>query len=213
MARILRWLFFLLIVRPLVLIILGLNVRHRERLPNRGPALIVANHNSHLDTMVLMSLFPLKSLRHIRPVAAMDYFLGSRMMAWFSLNIIGIIPIDREARSRGEDPLTGAHEGLDRGDILVLFPEGTRGAPEEMADFKKGVSHLVEHYDGVPTVPVFLHGLGKVMPRGSHIPVPFFVDVFIGEPIMWTDDRDLYMSTLNDSIADLASEGQFPSWD
>jgi 1-acyl-sn-glycerol-3-phosphate acyltransferase len=213
MARILRWLFFLLIVRPLVLIILGLNVRHRERLPNRGPALIVANHNSHLDTMVLMSLFPLKSLRHIRPVAAMDYFLESRMMAWFSLNIIGIIPIDREARSRGEDPLTAAHEGLDRGDILVLFPEGTRGAPEEMADFKKGVSHLVEHYDGVPTVPVFLHGLGKVMPKGSHIPVPFFVDVFIGEPIMWTDDRDLYMSTLNDSIADLASEGQFPSWD
>ena len=144
MTNFLRKLFFLLIVRPLVLIILGLNVRHRERLPRRGPALIVANHNSHLDTMVLMSLFPLKSLRHIRPVAAMDYFQSSKLMAWFSLKIIGIIPMDREARSRGEDPLAGASDALHRRDILILFPEGTRGAPEELADFKKGVSHLVE---------------------------------------------------------------------
>ncbi|MGI9260449.1 MAG: lysophospholipid acyltransferase family protein, partial [Woeseiaceae bacterium] len=130
-----------------------------------------------------------------------------------SLNIIGIIPVDREARARGEDPLTGARNGLKRGDILVLFPEGTRGAPEEMADFKKGVSHLAEQHDGLPTVPVFLHGLGKIMPKGSHVPVPFFIDVFIGEPIVWTGNRDDYMSSLNRKIAELAAEGQFPSWD
>ena len=59
MSRLLKILFFLLIVRPLVMIVLGLNIRDRQKLPRKGPAIIAANHNSHLDTMVLMSLYPL----------------------------------------------------------------------------------------------------------------------------------------------------------
>ncbi|MEQ9067352.1 MAG: 1-acyl-sn-glycerol-3-phosphate acyltransferase, partial [Gimesia chilikensis] len=59
MERVLKILFFALIVRPIVIIILGLNLRGKQNLPVEGPSIVVANHNSHLDALVLMSLYPL----------------------------------------------------------------------------------------------------------------------------------------------------------
>ena len=57
---------------------------------------------------------------------------------------------------------------------------GTRGEPERMQELKSGVAVLASKYPQVPVVPVFMHGLGKSMPKGTFIPVPFFVDVYIG---------------------------------
>jgi 1-acyl-sn-glycerol-3-phosphate acyltransferase len=65
----------------------------------------------------------------------------------------------------------------------------------------------------VPIVPVFLHGLGKVLPRGEILPVPFFVDVFIGEAMNWGGDRAAFMAELDRRMHALAAEGKFPPWD
>jgi 1-acyl-sn-glycerol-3-phosphate acyltransferase len=213
MTRLLRHLFFLLVVRLLVLLVLGVNLRHRDRLPRAGPAIICANHNSHLDTLVLMTLFPVRLLDRLRPVAAADYFLKNRRLAWFATKVIGIIPIARAARARGDDPLAECFAALERGDILILFPEGSRGEPERMSEFKTGIAHLARRHASVPIVPVFLHGLGKVLPRGEVVLVPFFVDVFVGEAMHWAGDRTEFMVELDRRIRALATEGQFPSWD
>jgi len=208
----LRWLFFAIIVRPLIWIILGLHVRHYERLPLQGPAIIVANHNSHLDTLVLMSLFPLNDLPQVRPVAAADYFLRNRWIAWFALEIIGIIPIMRK-KAEGTDPFSETYQSLAEGNIVILFPEGTRGEPEQMSQFKSGIAYLVKNCPEIPVIPIFLHGLGKALPRGEMIFIPFFCDVFIGEPLPWQEDKQRYMKSLDSAMHTLASEGQFSSWD
>lgn len=207
----LRWCFYALLVRPLTWIVLGLNVRHRERLPEEGPMILVANHNSHLDTMVLISLFPLRLLPRLRPVAAADYFLSNRLMAWFSVNIIGIIPVVRGGGVA--DPLQGVSEAVARGDVVILFPEGSRGEPERLAEFKKGLWHLGKRHPEVPILPVFLHGLGKALPRGEALLVPFFCDVFVGETLAWTQDREAFMVALRTRMAELAEEGQLPPWE
>ncbi len=208
----LRFLFYAIFIRIIVLIILGLNVRHREKLPNKGPAIIVANHNSHLDTMVLMSLLPLRLLPNIQPVAAMDYFLRNPLLAWFALKIIGIVPIKRKPDYRGEDILSPVHQALQNDRILIFFPEGSRGEPEQLSHFKFGLAKIVQQHPDIPVIPIMLHGLGKALPKGEALLVPFFCDVFIGDVIRWTGDRHSFMSLLEQRMDDLAKEGHFTSW-
>lgn len=214
MIPLLRILFILIVVKPIVLIVLGINVRHRERFPSKGPAIIIANHNSHLDTITLMSLFPLRRIPKVRPVAAADYFLKNALVAWFSEKIIGIIPIKRNhAGFSKEDPFAGCSAALKEGEILILFPEGSRGEPERISKFKKGIAHLAKRHPDVPVIPVFMHGLGKAMPKGEIILIPFFCDIFIGQEIYWHTDATDYMNRLEESMHNLAQKNHFPLWE
>lgn len=182
-SRVLKLLFFILLVRPVVLIVLGLNIIHRQKLPTKGPAIIVANHNSHLDTLVLMSVMPLRILHKIRPVAAADYFLKNRWRAWFSLNVMGIIPLARKGKVDRGTLFDGCRGALADGDIVILFPEGSRGEAEQMQPLKRGLYHLVAVEPHVPVVPVVMRGLGRALPKGDPILVPFNCDVVVGSPI------------------------------
>jgi len=207
-----KFLFFLLIVRPLTYVVLGLNVRHSDRLPRSGPAIIVANHNSHLDALVLMSLLPMRLVGRVRPVAAADYFLRNRLVAWFATEVIGILPISRK-HARG-NPLAGCFDAMRSGDILILFPEGSRGEPEKMqGEFKQGVRLIAKKFPDVPVYPVFLHGLGKSLPKGEGLLVPLFCDVVAGEAMTYQSKSEAFLEALSTSLETLAGEVQLRAWE
>ena len=209
---VLRYLWYGVIVRAVVLVVLGLNVRQRERLPLAGPAILAANHNSHLDAMVLISLFPLRLLPKVRPVAAADYFLRNPLLAWFATQVVGIVPLKRKRERDDEDLLAPVSEALARGEILLFFPEGSRGEPEQLAEFKSGLARLAERHPEVPVVPIFLHGLGKALPKGEAILVPFFLDVWIGEPMHFAGSREAFMQRYRETMATLAQAERRAEW-
>jgi len=203
LGRIVKVLFFALVVNPLVFVILGLNVIGRKNLPARGPAVIAANHNSHLDTLVLMSLYPLRQLHRIRPVGAADYFLRNKVTAWLSLNAIGIIPLDRTGAAARDELFDSCHQALNRGEVLIIFPEGSRGDPEILKAPRKGLFHLTKDREDTLVTPVVMRGLGRVLPRGEAMLVPFNCDVVIGEALPREENAEAFVENLKETFDDL----------
>jgi len=188
MKRLIRIIFLACCVRPLVSLLLGRCIKGREHLPVSGPAIIAANHNSHLDIFYLIALMPLKALALLRPVAAADYFCSTPITSWLSSTFLGIIPLERKRSSFHADPLAGPAAALEQGEIVIIFPEGSRGKPEELGQIKPGVAHLAKRFPAVPVVPVFMRNLGKSLPRGSFVLVPFCGKAAVGEPRCFSGD-------------------------
>jgi len=198
--RLPKILFFLFIVRPVVYLMLGLNVQQRELLPTKGPAILAANHNSHLDTLALMALYPLSALHRLRPVAAADYFLRNRFTSWLSLNLIGIIPLDRQGQVDKDKVFEQCQQALGDDQILLLFPEGSRGDPEQLQPLRKGIYHLARCHAGTTVTPIALHGLGRALPKGGSMIVPFNCDVVIGSPLTPGEDCETFMGELQQAL-------------
>jgi len=201
--RILKLCFFGLIAKPLTYLVLGLNIRNKPGLPNKGAAVILANHNSHLDTLVLMSLFPLRQIHRVRPVAAADYFLKNRYLAWFALNVIGIIPLARSGMHR--DLFNQCHQALSDEQILIIYPEGSRGKAEQLGKLKTGTFHLLKDRPEIPVIPIMLHGLGMALPKGTALLLPYNCDVVIGSEIPLGDDRSDFIQQVGQQFEYLAA--------
>ncbi len=174
--------FFALVLRPFMTLFIGLRVRGREHLPKSDPFILVANHSSHLDTVSLLNLFPLERLPRLRPVAAADYFGRNRLVSTLSRTCFNILPITRKGITPDTNPLPQMEAILRTGQSLIIFPEGTRGSGEDIARFHSGTAHLIERCPDVPVVPAYLVNMGRSLPKGEWIPVPFFCEVRLGEP-------------------------------
>ena len=203
-----KYLFFACIIKPFIKIIMGVSVHGAEHLPLSGPAVLVANHNSHLDTLVLMSLYSSGKITHIHPMAAADYFCNTPFKRFIFKKLIGIIPLKRNPFSQmHQDIFEQAKAALKQKEILIIFPEGTRGNSNRLQDFKTGIAHLMKDFPQVPVIPIFIHGTDKSLPKNEGILVPFITDVYIGKGIFRTKaDNKKWTLHLQEQVKHLQEE-------
>ena len=202
-GNLVQMIFFALVIRPFLALFIGLRVRGREHLPGSGPFILIANHSSHLDTVSLLSLFPLNRLRRIRPVAAADYFDRNRIISVLARTLFNILPIARKRITAENNPIRQMHEALEAGDSLIIFPEGTRGSGEELGVFRSGVAHLLEKMPEVCVVPAYLINMGRSLPKGEFIPVPFFCEIRLGMPLKIQGSRREITALLEAAVREL----------
>ena len=206
MQRIAQILFFVLVVKPFLVLFLGLRVRGRQYLLNKDPFILVANHASHLDTVALLGSFPLSRLAKIRPVAAADYFERNPIVSRFTRTFFNILPIARARFGPETNPLNAMGAALKAGESLVFFPEGTRDTKGKPFHFQPGIAHLLEKWPDVPVVPSYLQNTGRSLPKGSFLPVPLFCEVRLGPAQHPTGSRSEVVASLEAAVLALKEQ-------
>jgi 1-acyl-sn-glycerol-3-phosphate acyltransferase len=176
------------IIRNFLRVILGVHYTNREILESCDQFIIVANHNSHLDTIALMAALPADKLISTKPVAAGDYFGKTSLKKRLTEFFVNALLIPRSRPKEGDtfaDPIAMMIEAIDKRHSLILFPEGTRGEAGKMQKFKKGIGLVIAERPHIPFVPVYLKGMGKLLPKGEAVLVPFDNYVCFGQPVYW----------------------------
>lgn len=168
-------------VMPLFLKFIGVKITPKKPLQPNMQCIIVANHNSHIDTMALMSSIPIKDLNRTHPVAAATYFGKNSWLAVLSKLFVNTILIKRSEEGGESTALDVLGKFLSKGHSLIIFPEGSRGEPEKMQAFRKGIGVLLQRYPHIPYIPVYIQGTGKILPKGERLIVPYDAIVHFGQ--------------------------------
>jgi 1-acyl-sn-glycerol-3-phosphate acyltransferase len=183
----------------------ALGVYHRlgisgaEHLPHDRSFILVANHASHLDTVCLLAALPFRKVHCAFPAAAADYFFRSVARTWIATIITNALPFGRNGNIR--HTLTVCDQLLaNSGNILIIFPEGTRTRDGRLQEFKPGIGALVAGRD-VAVLPCYIDGSFRAWPKGQRLPLPRKVRLTIG-----TARNFAARSNDKASIAAIASE-------
>lgn len=159
-----------------------------EKIPVDGPAIMASNHLAVMDSFY----FPLMCKRQLTFLAKQEYFTTPGFVGAvqkFFFNSVGQVPIDRTSGDAARDALQAALGVLERGDLLGMYPEGTRSADGRLYRGKTGLAR-VALASGVPVYPVAMINTDSANPIGSWVPRPVKLGVRIGDPIDPADYRD-----------------------
>jgi 1-acyl-sn-glycerol-3-phosphate acyltransferase len=168
-----------LLVRGWMRLYHRMRIAGRENIPDSGSFVLVCNHTSHLDTLSMLCSVPLKRIHRTFPAAAADYFFSSLPRSAVSAILINALPFDRKLK--GAESLTVCSKLLaNEGNVLIIFPEGTRTTTGDMNRFRSGIGRLVVGTD-IPVIPCFLEGGLKALPKGKVFPRPSRLQLKIGE--------------------------------
>lgn len=171
-------------IRWFLKLIIGVKFDSSKFLLKEEQFIIVANHNSHLDTMSILASLPSKIIHKVRPVAALDYFGKTKLQEKFSNFFINTLLIQRKRDKENpeNDPINRMIKTLDEGYSLILFPEGTRGTPGVEQKLKAGIALVLSQRPDIHYVPVYMTGMGKAMPKGDYVILPYSSTIQYGRP-------------------------------
>lgn len=201
MKNLILQLFYLLIVRPWLTLIIGVRFKNRHVFDDIKQFIVVANHNSHFDMVAIMAALPGRRLKNTRGVAAADYFGKTSFSAKAMRFFFNAILINRHRSENEPSPIDTLDDYIKNGHSLVLFPEGSRGQPGVISDFKKGIAILLKRNPNIPFIPVYLDGFGRVLPKDKTLIIPLVCKVRFGEPIFpKEDDVDSILQEVKDAI-------------
>ena len=157
--------------------------------PKAEQRIYFANHQSHLDWVLIWAALPRDLRQHTRPIAARDYWTSSPFKQWLTTAVFNAVYVSR-TRTDDQDPLEPLVDALRHGDSLVIFPEGTRSSKGEPQAFKSGLYHLAEQFPAVTLIPAWIDNVQRVMPKGEVVPVPILCTVTFGAPLQLQPDED-----------------------
>jgi 1-acyl-sn-glycerol-3-phosphate acyltransferase len=175
------WFMKNLVAGPILKTVFRPWVKGLENIPATGGVILASNHLSFIDSVFL----PLVIDRRIFFLAKSDYFKGKGIKGWATkafMNGTGMLPIDRSGGKASEASLNTGLRVLHNGDVLGIYPEGTRSPDGKMYRGRTGVARMI--LEGhVPVVPVAMIDTEKVMPIGRRIPKVQRIGVVIGKPL------------------------------
>lgn len=166
----------------IIRVICGIRLLPAKALPP-VPAIFFANHSSHLDFATIWAALPAPVRRRTRPVAGRDYWEKTALRRKIAAGFFRAVLIERQHVTVACSPLEPMLAALDRGDSLIVFPEGTRSTDGSIREFKSGLHHLAKARPTVPLVPVHLQNLNRILPKGDFLPVPLLGCLTFGTPI------------------------------
>jgi 1-acyl-sn-glycerol-3-phosphate acyltransferase len=184
MKKTVLWFTHNILSRLFLRIFVGVRFDSGHFLSQEKQFIIVANHNSHLDTMTILASLPPSVIHKVRPVAAADHFGKTKLKAKLSNYFINALLIQRkrDKENNQNDPIFQMIKALDDGFSLIIFPEGTRGAPEVRQPLKPGVGIVLSQRPTVKYVPAYMKGMGKAMPKDDSLIVPHISTLVYGKP-------------------------------
>lgn len=180
-------------------------VKGLDNIPEEGPAILASNHMSFSDSVFIPVAVP----RQVRFLAKIDYWKGAGVAGavkrWF-FTISGQIPMDRSGGRASQNSLASGEQALRDGDLLGIYPEGTRSPDGRLYRGKVGVAQMALRTQ-VPVIPIALIGTDKVQPIDKHLPRIRRVGMIIGEPMTF----ETYYDNANDRFAQRAVTDQIMS--